>query len=639
MQFVQGLQEDDDHPGRTKIVATGKHYMDYDCENCRALGDTCMPSSGNQCKTDRTNFNAEVTTRDQVEYYWPAWRAAAAGGRIKSVMCSYNAINSVPACGDNFSMNAVLRGEFNFSGMVVSDCGAIGDGAFSNYVQKHFDGDKNQQARLGVQSGCDLNCGSFYTGHINDAVAANILPQSDVDTALHRIWTHFFSLGLADSPSENNPFRDVAQYGPQQVDTPGSRALALAAAEQSMVLLKNEGGLLPLQLAKTKIAMIGPNLNVTNEMLSNYASEANQLVLLHSPWSAFTRGGAVVTAAVAGCNDTQGNGQSDIDCLEDSGFAEAEAAAKAVDVVLLFMGLRPAAFTPKNASSDAWEGEGRDRISTSLPGLQPELIRRVAAANSNTVLVLIHASPLSIEDSVPQVAAILSAHYPGELGGDAIFRTVYGQNAPAGRLTTTWYDKTFIAARPITDMSLRDRGGITYMHYERKPVFGFGFGLGYTTFQFSVVGGPAAEQCHTQALAAHHPAYYASGGAARSPCGYRVRAENTGGAASDIVVLAFLSSPHADAPRNGELFGFVREAMVAPAESRTVALSVPAQVISLVDARGNEWLRAGDYSVAFGVEGSAEGAPARAALELGGDDVLLFNHEELARRHRGRGSA
>ena len=97
--------------------------------------------------------------------------------------------------------------------------------------------------------------------------------------------------------------------------------------------------------------------------------------------------------------------------------------------------------------------------------------------------------------------------------------------------------------------------------------------------------------------------------------------------------------PHADAPPNGELFGFAREAMVVPAESRTVALSVPAQVISLVDTRGNEWLRAGDYSVAFGVEGSAEGAPARVVLELGGDDVLLFNHEELARRHRGRGSA
>ena len=211
-------------------------------------------------------------------------------------------------------------------------------------------------------------------------------------------------------------------------------------------------------------------------MLSIYASEDNQLVLEHSPWSAFKRGGAHITAAVSGCNDTQGDGQSDIGCLEDSGFAAAEAAARAADVVVLFVGLRPAAFTPKNASSDAWEGEGRDRIRTDLPGLQPELIRRVAAANKHVVLVLIHGAPLSIEEQVPQVAAILDAHYPGELGGDAIFNTIFGKSAPAGRLSTTWYDKSFMQARPIGDMSLRGRGGVTYMHYEKPPLFRFGFG-------------------------------------------------------------------------------------------------------------------------------------------------------------------
>ena len=361
-------------------------------------------------------------------------------------------------------MNTVLRGNFSFDGVVVSDCGAIGDGAFSHYIQEHFDSDPKQQARLGVQSGCDLNCGSFYTGHVNDAVAANILPQSDVDAALVRIWTHAFALGLMDAPDDTrNPFRSLERFGPRQVDTPASRALSLSAAEQAMCLLKNENGLLPLKLGTTKVALIGPNLNVTTEMLSIYASEGNQLVLEHSPWSAFKRGGAIITATAAGCNDTQGDGQSDIGCLEDSGFAAAEAAAKTADVVLLFVGLRPAAFTPKNASSDAWEGEGRDRIRTELPGLQPELVRRVAAANNKTVLILIHGGPLSIEDQVPQVAAILDASYPGQLGGDAIFNTVFGMNPPAGRLTTTWYNKNFVDTRPITDMSLRGRGGITYV--------------------------------------------------------------------------------------------------------------------------------------------------------------------------------
>lgn len=119
-----------------------------------------------------------------------------------------------------------------------------------------------------------------------------------------------------------------------------------------MVLLKNDGKLLPLAL-KTKVALIGPNLNVTKEMLSIYASEGNQLVLTDSPWAAFTAGGAQIVATAAGCNDTKGDGQSDIDCMENSGFGAAIAAAKAADVVLFFGGIRPAAFTPKNASSDA----------------------------------------------------------------------------------------------------------------------------------------------------------------------------------------------------------------------------------------------------------------------------------------------
>jgi beta-D-xylosidase 4 len=622
MQYVRGLQEDPEHPGALKVVSTGKHYFAYDCENCRALGDPCMPDSTNSCTTDRTKFDANVSKRDLVEYYWPAWRAAAGGGKISSVMCSYNAINSVPACGNDYGMNTILRGQFNFTGAVVSDCGAVGDGAFSAYVKSKFGGDQRRQAALGVQSGCDLNCGSFYTGHVPDAVDANILPQADVDIALERIWKMNIELGLLDKPSKRNPFRDVSKYGPRQVDTPRSRALALSAAEQSMTLLKNTGSLLPLALNSTRVALIGPQFNVTTEMLSIYASESNQLVREHSPWSAFKRGGARITASVRGCNDTLGDGQSDIDCMEDSQFTAAAAAAKGADVVLLFLGIRPAAFTPKNASSGAWEGEGRDRISTGLPGLQAELLRRVTEANKHTVLILINGGMLSIENIIPDVAAILECRYPGQLGGDAIFKTVFGMNAPAGRLTTTWYPSTFTATRPITDMSLRDHGGITYMHYDKKPVFPFGFGLSYSKFEFRAV--EDSVRCTTVSLAAHHLDYLATAGEEQSPCALHVQATNTGMVPSDIVILGFLRSTHADAPRNKELFGFVREVAMIPREARTVLLSVPAQVLSLVDEDGSEHLRSGRYTLEVGVEGSAEMVPTRATLEVEGADVELF---------------
>lgn len=156
-----------------------------------------------------------------------------------------------------------------------------------------------------------------------------------------------------------------------------------------------------------------------------------------------------------------------------------------------------------------------------------------------------------------------------------------------------------------------------------------GFGLGYTTFEFTVLDKHV--RCSTQAVVAHRSAYYASGGAEPSPCAYRVRVVNTGAVPSDVVVLGFLNSTHAEAPRNKELFGFARVSMLAPGATRIVTLSVPATVLSLVDTLGDERVLAGHYSVQFGVEGSAEGMPELASLEVDGEDVLIFSYDKLKR--------
>lgn len=257
----------------------------------------------------------------------------------------------------------------------------------------------------------------------------------------------------------------------------------------------------------------------------------------------------------------------------------------------------------------------------------------MAGANKNTVVVLIHGAPLTIEWTKAHVPAILDAHYPGELGGDAIFDALYGHHPPAGRLTTTYYPGSINTARNISDMGLRVKGGITYKYYTGDtPLWQFGHGLSYTTFTFEVLGDRRLRTT-TRAMADHHRAYYQSAGAQPSPAGYRINVTNTGSLASDVVVLGFAGSSHPDAPPNKELFDFAR-VHLAPGASTVVQLSIPAPVLSTVDAAGTERILPGHYPIEFGVHGCDDVQPA--SLHVFGEMVEVFSLEKLRARHAGK---
>jgi beta-glucosidase-like glycosyl hydrolase len=223
------------------------------------------------------------------------------------IRCAYNAINGIPACGNDLYMNRVARQAWGFSGYMVSDCGAISDGAFGQYInvsaadepsapclqllaalprphaplppplnpQDKYNGSTDQQVRVGIQGGCDAECGNFYGVHGVSAVSSGVLPESDVDQAFVRLWTAAFEYGYLGVPT------DLDQLGPKDVDTPEHRRLAKEGAEQAMVLLKNQGGVLPLA-ADVPVAVIGPHSESTGDMLSNYVG-INNIVNDHSP--------------------------------------------------------------------------------------------------------------------------------------------------------------------------------------------------------------------------------------------------------------------------------------------------------------------------------------------------------------------
>lgn len=261
-------------------------------------------------------------------------------------------------------------------------------------------------------------------------------------------------------------------------------------------------------------------------------------------------------------------------------------------------------------------------------------MRAVYAANPRTVVVLVHGGSVTIEWTKAHVPAILDAHYPGEMGGDAIAGALYGDYSPAGRLTQTVYPEAFNKQRALSDMGLRTLGGVTYKYYTAgEPQWPFGFGLSYTTFRFRVATPDAA--CTTKQLAQHYKEYYAPGAARpKGPAGWAVEVTNTGRRAGGVVVLGFVGSTRAsraDAPPRKELFAFDRVPVLAPGAARTVTLTAAGPVLALVDASGTEYVAPGDYDVEFGVRGSAEDAAGggkgvvAAALHVSGARVDLFS--------------
>jgi beta-glucosidase len=242
VEFVKGLQGD--HPIYLKTVATPKHYAVH---------------SGPE--PDRHTFDAVVDERDLRETYLPAFRTSIIDGGAESVMCAYNRVGGEPCCGSNELLQNILRDEWGFEGYVVSDCWAIKDIYHHHKVVET----PAEAAAMGVANGTDLNCGVTYES-LGEAVRTGLLEEEQLDESLRRLFRARFKLGMFDPP-ERNPWSSIPM---SVIDSKEHQALALEAARKSMVLLKNDAGLLPLDRGLNKIAVIGPNADDVGVLLGNY---------------------------------------------------------------------------------------------------------------------------------------------------------------------------------------------------------------------------------------------------------------------------------------------------------------------------------------------------------------------------------
>jgi len=452
--YVRGYQGSSLNDPRS-MAACAKHYVAYGA-----------------AEAGRDYNTVDVSERRLREVYLPPFHAAVNEG-VATLMASFNAINGVPASANEFTLTQVLRGEWGFRGFVVSDWGSVGE-----LIPHGIANDLPTAARKGFLAGVDMDMESnAYFQHLAAAVKAGAVPQSALDQAVRRILRVKFALGLFDRPyvDEQNAITTLPA---------ANVAAAREAAEKSFVLLKNDSNVLPLQKSVRTVALIGPLADSARDMLGAWSArgDAKDVVTLKAALEkrAERDGFRLIYA-----KGTEIRGSS------DAGIAEAVAAAAQADVVLLALG--------EDAS---WmTGEAASRAFIDLPGNQQQLLEQVAAAGKPTALVLFSGRPLALTSPAARVQAIMEAWSPGVQAGPALERVLFGETAPTARLTVTFprslgqvpiYHSVLNTGRPPVGLDLtrpptdsNQKFKSRYVDEQNVPLYPFGFGLTYTTFEYS----------------------------------------------------------------------------------------------------------------------------------------------------------
>ncbi|KAL9242970.1 hypothetical protein vseg_016918 [Gypsophila vaccaria] len=565
--YVRGLQGT--HADRLKVAACCKHYTAYDLDNWSGV--------------DRFHFNAKVSKQDIVDTFDVPFRECVMEGKVASVMCSYNQVNGVPTCADPKLLRNTIRGDWRLNGYIVSDC----DSVEVYYNNQHYTSTPEEAAADALKAGLDLDCGPFLGIHTIDAINRGLVTENDVNNALTNTLTVQMRLGMFDGAPSAQPY---GHLGPADVCTPAHQELALDAARQGIVLLKNHGPSLPLSHIRHRtVAVIGPNSDVTITMIGNYAGVPCGYV---TPLQGI--GKYAKTIHQQGC--------ADVGCNDDKLFGPAIFAASQADATIIIMGL-----------DQSIEAEFRDRAGLLLPGRQQELVSKVAAASKGpTVLVLMSGGPVdvSLAQNDPKVSAIVWAGYPGQAGGQAIADILWGTTNPGGKLPMTWYPQEYLNHLPMTNMAMRSGPGYpgrTYRFYQGPVVYPFGHGLSYTHFTHTISGGPVEV---IVPLDGHRKSNVSAFGKAirvtHAKCGQLsldvdVDVKNAGSRDGPHTLLVFSRPPTGGrwAPQK-QLVAFERVHIPAGAQQRVRVKIHVCKYLSVVDKAGIRRIPLGDHHIHIG---------------------------------------
>lgn len=466
--FVKGLQGEPEQsekgiaPG--KLAAMGKHFVAYS-----------KPEAGINIAP------ALIGERELREDHLYPFEAAVKEANIYSIMPGYHEIDGVPIHGNQWLLKEILRGEWGFKGYIFSDYGAIG---MMNYLHHTADGPKETGFQA-ITAGVDVEAPSAYGyKHLVELVKEGRLSESVIDESVRRVLTAKFKMGLFDRPFK------VHKNDRQKIHTKESIDLARRIAEESIVLLQNKNRMLPLDKNRLKsLAVIGPNADKVQ--FGDYSPTKNNAygVTVLQGLKEYLGNEVKVTYAL-GCGITS---------LSADSIAPAVEAAKNSDAVVLVLGgtsqtLSGIGWGDENSKELATCGEGYDRNELDFPGIQPQLLEAIAATGKPIVLVMINGRPLTIGEEAEKVDAVVEAWYPGERGGEAVARVLFGEVNPSGKLSMTFPPTTghipmYAAQKPSARGFYKHPGvpgkpGRDYVFAHPKPLFCFGHGISYTTFEY-----------------------------------------------------------------------------------------------------------------------------------------------------------
>ena len=546
VNFVEGLQGTDDK--YLKSVATPKHYAVH---------------SGPE--KDRHSFDAEVSIKDIRETYLPAFKACVTEGKAEAIMGAYNRVNGEPCCGSHFLLQDILRDEWGFQGHVVSDCGALMDFHAYHHITKN----PTESAALALNNGCELNCGDTFE-YLLLAHDKGLISEDTIDAAVKRLLKVRFRLGMFDD-NEDVPYSSIPY---EVVACDKHRELALEVTKKSAVLLKNKNNILPLDKNEIKsIGVIGPNANDRRVLVGNYnGTPIRHVTVLEGIQNAVNENTRVYYAE--GCKLIEPEVSM---CQEkDSGFSEAISVANMSDVVIMCLGLSPIIEGEQGdaANSDA----SGDKIHLDLPGQQQKLMEEVYKTGKPIILILLNGSAVAINWADDNVDAILEGWYPGGEGGNAIADIIFGDDSPSGKLPITFY-RSLDDIPSFDDYSMKNR---TYRYFEKEPLYPFGYGLSYTSFEFSnLVLSKDILQMGEDLL-------------------INVDVTNTGDLSGYETVQLYVKDLDAsvDIPRY-ELKGF-KKVLLKPEETKTIELVLKPRQLALIDNDGECKLEPGSFQIFVG---------------------------------------
>ena len=565
VKAIQGT----DYSAPDKLVASPKHFAAYG-----------QPESGRDYNT------TDLSEQRLRNLYLPPFKAAIDAG-ADTAMCSFNAINGVPGCGNDYLMNRILKGEWGFDGFVEGDWTAVAElracpprtpdtGECGHGVAA----DGPAAAALALNAGVD----SEMTSTLIRDFGAQLLAQGRIsirriDDAVRRILRVKFRAGLFEHP--------YAPVAPDKAEAemlkPDAVAAARNAASRSMVLLQNNGGILPLDPAK-KTAVIGPLANNQHDMLGPWwgAGRDTDAVTIfdginqQSPGATYAEG-CKLSNTEPPHTDPEG-------CGSDAGFAEAVAVAEAADQVVLALG-----------ETREMSGEAASRSTLDLPGRQEELLQAIKATGKPFAVVLLNGRPLALENVVDDAPAILEAWFPGVQAGPAVADVVFGKVNPGGKLPVSFprrlgqvpiyynHEPTGRPCNPDQKYNSRHRDIPSC-----SPLFVFGHGLSYTTFEVSNLRLSSSTVSKNRSLQAS------------------VTVTNTGSRKGDEVVQLYLHDPVATISQPiRRLRGFERLTL-NPGQARTVTFTLDKSDFGFYDNRGKLVVEPGQIDVYAGNSSSAD---------------------------------